>query len=139
MRIFVLVCLGLGLGLGLVACTPKETTSADAGATAAATASVTAPASTTPPLNPTLVPPPHASMHPSTAPSASAMPAPTCKAPEVLGYIDKVKPVCAKPCKVEKDCAANQTCVMNYKTNEPTMGMSQARADEQYQCMPKAK
>jgi hypothetical protein len=44
------------------------------------------------------------------------------------------KPICGKPCKLDADCASPQRCNMAAKSNEPTMGMSQARANEIYVC-----
>jgi hypothetical protein len=58
-----------------------------------------------------------------------------CKAPEVAAFdMYTSKPMCGKPCKVDKDCASPQACQMEAKSNEPTMGMSQARANEIYLC-----
>ncbi len=58
-----------------------------------------------------------------------------CKAPEVAAFdMESFKPICGKACKLDKDCAPPQRCTMAAKSTEPTMGMSQARANEIYVC-----
>ena len=60
-----------------------------------------------------------------------------CKAPEVAAFdMETFKPICGKPCKVDAECMPMRRCTMAAKSSEPTMGMSQARANEIYVCEP---
>lgn len=68
--------------------------------------------------------------------TGAASPTGACKAPQVAAFDTETgKPICGAPCKVNADCTAPQTCTMEAKSKEPTVGMAQARANEIYVCV----
>jgi len=63
----------------------------------------------------------------------------SCKAGEVAAFDSETsKPICGKPCSAKtSECGSSEMCAMAYKSLAPTMGMSQARANELYVCRPR--